>query len=93
MTKEDLIKLGFIEKSHKILGVCLDFELGRNRRLSFVNFRTPNEILYICEYDEKEYTVNTDLIVISNYDYDGYITYQDLCCILYGITKNPKFKL
>lgn len=40
---------------------------------------------------DPETKIGTDLIVLSNFDYDGYMTLKDICCVLYGITKKPKF--
>lgn len=91
MTKrEQLINLGFKELPHKNIGNNIVYDLGRNREISISSIDTPNELVCIMELDP-DTKIGTDLVVLSNYDYDGYMPLKDICHILYGMTKNPNF--
>lgn len=72
------LKLGFTELQHFTIGDSLIYDLGRNRHLSLSNAGSPNEMLMICERDDKNPKLNSDVIVLHNYDYDGYLTKEKL---------------
>lgn len=88
--KEKLLELGFEELPHWTVGGTIIYKLGRNRELGISSINTPCELVTLMEIDP-ETKIGTDLIVLSNFDYDGYMTLKDICCVLYGITKKPKF--
>ena len=76
MTNDDLIKIGFKEIPHFTVGNMVTYDLKRKRILSAGSVGTPNEMLFICEIDEKNDKKITDLICLHNYDYDGYLTIE-----------------
>lgn len=78
ITREDAIKMGFIPLSHFTITDSLNFDLGRNRHLSIGNIGTPNEMVCISETDNDNPKEVLDIIVLHNYDYDGYLTEERL---------------
>lgn len=85
--RQELIDLGFKELPHFTIMNSLIYDLGRNRQLSIGSIGTPNEMMFICELDEKDSTKITDLVCIHNYDYDGYMTMNRLKHLLTGLNK------
>lgn len=85
MTKQDLIKLGFKEIPHFTVMDSVIFDLGRRRTLSAGCIGTPNEMVFICETDEKNDKKITDSICLHNYDYDGYLTESKIKSIITSI--------
>jgi hypothetical protein len=71
MEDEELLALGFKPLSYFTIGDVLIYRLSRNRHLSLRSRRTPNEMLFLCETDESDPQKITDLICISNWDYNG----------------------
>lgn len=73
---EDILidEIGFERLPHFTIQNALIYKLGRNRHLSIGDVGTPNEMLFICESDEKDYRIITDLVCLHNYDYDGYLS-------------------
>lgn len=80
--KQKLMELGFKEIPHFTVTNSLDYDLGRERRLSFGCIGTPNEMLWLCQQDHDDYKKTTDLICLHNYDYDGYITIEQIKLII-----------
>lgn len=78
MTEEELIKLGFKKLPHFTIHNSLDYDLGRNRTLTVGSLGTPNEIICVTEKDIEVPHKITDIIVIRNYDYDGYTSLEDI---------------
>jgi len=76
--RQKLIDLGFKEIPHFTVTNALDYDLGRDRRLSFGAIGTPNEMLWLCQQEHDNYEETTDLICLHNYDYDGYITLEEV---------------
>jgi hypothetical protein len=74
---EDVKALGFKELTHFTIGNNLTYELGRRRQLSISCTGTPNEMLFISTMEEHHPSIS-DTIVLSNYDYDGYLTIDKL---------------
>ena len=70
-------QLGFIELPHFTIGGNLICDVGRDRCLSLACAGTPNEMLCICTLNKLK-DVYDDVIVIHNYDYDGYLTREKL---------------
>lgn len=73
MTRDDLLKIGFTELPHFTVMGSLIYDLGRNRQLSIGSVGTPNEMMFICDVENKP---NIDVVVLHNYDYDGYLTIE-----------------
>jgi hypothetical protein len=102
ITKEKLLYLGFTDIPHKTIGNTMVKDLGRGRSLSLSNLGNPNEFLVISSRDnwmEDPSPLNqlqSDVITLHNYDYDGYITFnklESLCKLLsdvksYGLHYN-----
>lgn len=82
MTKEEVLKLGFKELPHFTITSSLVYDLGRNRHLSLDCVGTPNEMLFISEVNEEHSKFIDDAVVLSNYDYDGYLTLEKLTLLL-----------
>lgn len=83
LTLESVKALGFKEMPHFTIMNSLVLNVGRNRQLSLGNLETPNEMLFLSEVDdENKPTKILDTIVLSNYDYDGYLTIDNLRLIL-----------
>lgn len=74
MTNKNLLDIGFKEISTYTVGGTVYYDLGRRRQLSASCVGTPNETLFICELDENDDTIITDLICIHNWDYDKELT-------------------
>lgn len=72
MTREQLKDLGFKEIPHFTVGNSLIYDLGRKRQLSVSCVGTPNEMVFLGQIDHDNPKKITDLIVLKNYDYDGY---------------------
>lgn len=81
-----LISIGFQELPHFTITNNLIYDLGRNRHLSFGSIETPNEMLFICETEEYNSQKIEGLIVLKNYDYDGYTKIEDVKTIITAIT-------
>jgi hypothetical protein len=88
--RQELLAIGFKEISHFTVMRCLEYDLGRNRHLSFGCIGTPNEILFISEVSDTNDKEVTEVIVLRNYDYDGYTSVETVKSIITSIT-NRKF--
>ena len=93
--RKELLDLGFEELPHPAIGQPLIFKIkrrfGKTRILSVGSLQTPNEIVSIGELklsNDKEYE---DLTIISNYDYDGYISLDRIKALLFGLTGEERF--
>lgn len=94
LKREQLKELGFEEMPHFTIGRSMTYELGRKRLLSASGIGTPNEFLWICEYEK---TTNnnkniTDIVCIHNYDYDGYLTITKVKTLIRLLKCRKKFK-
>lgn len=79
ITEEQLLYLGFTKLPHFTIGNMKIKDLGRNRYLSIQSLGTPNEMLFICyKGDNNSDFGPSDNIVLHNYDYDGYLTFNQL---------------
>jgi len=76
--RDKLIALGFEELPHRTITNSLYYNLGRNRSLSFGDIGRPNEMLFLCQHDDKDYRIITDLVCLRNFDYEGYTSYEDI---------------
>lgn len=86
MTFRDKLKsIGFNELPHFAVAQPLIYDLGRKRSLSFGSIGTPNEMLWICQENDKGKDIE-DLVCLRNYDYDGLTTLEDIKDIIKAIT-------
>ncbi len=83
MTREELLEIGFTEMPYATIMGSLYYDLGRSRQLSVGCIGTPNEMVFLTERDETE----RDIIVLRNYDYDGYTDLDTIKTIITAITK------
>lgn len=86
MTKEDYIRLGFAPLQHYTVADALLYQLGRNRHLSAGCVGTPNEMIWICQMDDKDTRKCEDLVCLHNYDYDGYMTEDKLQLLIKALS-------
>jgi len=82
---EDCLELGFERLPHFTVAHNLIYQLGRNRYLSIGCVGTPNETLFICERDPRDYRKINDLICLHNFDYDGYLSKSKLQTLISSI--------
>ena len=90
MTNQELIAIGFKEVSTFTVMNSVYFDLGRGRQLLIGDLSTPNEMMYLCEVDDKDPRKITDLVCIHNYDYDGYLTLEKVKDLINILTKSNK---
>lgn len=90
VTEQDLLDIGFTKIPHFTVMNSLIYDLGRNRQLSVSNVGTPNEMFSISELNDKDKRKVTDVVILNNYDYDGYITIENLKTFISIIGKNTK---
>lgn len=90
MTNQDLLALGFKEVPNFTIMNSVYFDLGRRRQLSAGDIGTPNEMMYLCEVDEKDPRKITDLVCVHNYDYDGYLTTEKVSGLITLLTTSNK---
>ena len=75
-TTELELEIGFKKIPHFTIANSVVYDLGRNRQLSAGCVGTPNEMLWICEIDEKDNMKVTDLVCLHNWDYDKELTIE-----------------
>lgn len=80
LTPEILKTFGFEEIPHFTILGSMVLNIGRMRQISVGCIGTPNEMVFISELDEGG--TATDLVCISNYDYDGCFTKSKLATLL-----------
>lgn len=90
LNKEQLLELGFKELPHFTVTSSLTYDLGRNRFLSIVDVGTPNEILFIYEKDFEDERKINDIVTLSNFNYDGYLTVEKLSLLLTFFARNKE---
>ena len=86
MSREELINIGFYELPHLTIMNSLIYDLGRNRQLSIGCLGNPNEMVFICQIDMSDKRKITDVVVLRNFDYDGFITIDGVKNIIQSIT-------
>lgn len=86
LTFEKLESIGFKAVETYTVSNSVYYELGRNRQISISCLGTPNEMVFILEVNEKEKRKIDDLVVLRNYDYDGYTSFEDLKKLIELIT-------
>lgn len=91
LTRDEVLNEGFSEITHLTLMNVLFYKLGRRRYLSFGCIGVPNEIMSICEVvDENNPKLIRDLVILHDFDYDGYMTLEKLRTIIKGLTMTNK---
>ena len=85
-SRDDFKSIGFKEVPHYTVGGNLLYDLGRGRELSIACLGTCNEMLFLSQVDDKNDKEITDMIVLKNYDYDGFIKIEDVKAIITAIT-------
>ena len=89
--KKRLIELGFEEKGIKnsLIGEIYSLQIkskhGKRRSISVSNPETPNEIIAIAEF-KRDPEIIEDLVVVHNYDYDGYISIDRIESLVFALT-------
>lgn len=78
ITRDQAKELGFLDMPHFTVTGNMTFELGRGRQLSLACVGSPNEILFLAQIDGNSNKRVVDAVVLSNYDYDGYLTVEKL---------------
>lgn len=86
MTKEDYIRLGFEPMEHYTVADALLYQLGRNRHISAGCVGTPNEMLWLCQRDDKDPRITTDLVCLHNWDYDKEMTEEKLMLLIKALS-------
>lgn len=89
LEEKSIIKLGFKKVKHIFLN-SYTLDIGRDRSLSISSIGTPNEMLFICQHSHKDYRIIEDIVTLKNYDYDGYLTIDELSNIINFFTTNNK---
>lgn len=85
-SRDDFKTIGFKEMTHYTVMNSLLYDLGRGRYLRIGCLGTPNEMLFIAQIDNDDNKKVTDVIVLKNYDYDGYTKIADVKTIITLIT-------
>lgn len=83
LTEEILLKCGFERINHFTVTNSLVFDVGRGRYLSIGDVGSPNEMLWLCTYNEPG---TNDIINLWNYDYDGKLYLHALQNIAHSFT-------
>lgn len=85
LTDENLKNYGFTQLPHFTVQNLWKLDIGRNRVITIAYKGTPNEMVFISE--EKNNKVE-GLVILRNYDYDGYTYMEDINNIVLSITKH-----
>ncbi len=86
LSSDILLKCGFEKMPHFTIGDIMIKDIGRNRHLSIGSVGTPNEMLFLCEQDKDNPENTKSVIVIHNFDYDGYLYLHKLQNLIYSLT-------
>jgi hypothetical protein len=82
LTRIQFERIGFRPQETFTVTGNLIYDIGRGRQLSVGCAGTPNEIMFLAQLDGKSMNKVSDAIVLSNYDYDGYLTVEKLQSII-----------
>ena len=85
LTEEWLLKFGFEKLNHFTVHNPIHIELGRQRKLIVCSVGTPNEMVYI-DFEGEDNGSSRDLIVLKNYDYDGFTHVHQLQNLYFALT-------
>lgn len=86
ITKDKLLELGFKKQPNFTIMDSYIYDLGRNRELSYSCAESPNEIVFINQLNDYQDKSVDDVVVIHNYDYDGWMTEKKLKSLIFGLT-------
>lgn len=87
ITEEWLVKAGFEPLKHFTITNPFSKSIGRNRQISVSMAGTPNEMIFLTEVDdENSPTKVTCVIVLRNYDYDGFTPVHVLQNIFHSLS-------
>jgi len=86
INREWLLSVGFIKQPNFTITNSLLLDLGRNRFFSIGSISGPNEMMFLTEMNNENPKICENLIVIHNYDYDGYLTKERVKQLFFGIT-------
>jgi len=75
-----LIERGFKSKPHLVLGKIFWLDVGRSREIQVTCIGTPNEMMSLNQNEGARKI--SDVVVIHNYDYDGFLTEQKLDALI-----------
>lgn len=73
----DLKNIGFSKVKHLFID-SYTIDIGRDRTIDISSPSTPNEMIFISNHDPDDFKKIEDIIVLRNYDYDGYTSLSDL---------------
>lgn len=90
LTKDILSDIGFKPLPYASITGSMNYALGRDRILTVSCVGTPNEMLFIGQLDENNEKKINDIIVLHNYDYDGYLEKEKLELLISVIGKSEK---
>lgn len=86
LKQEELLAIGFEKIPTFTVNNCLIYNLGRGRMLQMGNTGNCNEMLCISQLDDENDKKISDLIVLHNYDYDGFITLEKIKTLIALLT-------
>lgn len=85
LTEEILLKCGFEKIPHFNIGNASIKHIGRDRHISISSVGTPNEIIALVDQSGED-IANSDVIIVKNYDYDGYTNLHQLQNLYFALT-------
>lgn len=92
--EEFLLEKGFVKLPSINENIFLSYvyDLGRKRELSVSQVGTPNEMVWLLQKNKDDDKDIDDLVCIRNFDYDGYISRQDINSLISLMKHNPEQK-
>ncbi len=87
LTEEWLFKFGFEKIDHFTVNNAIIKNIKANKQLSFSDIGTPNEMVFLCDINNKDSKKVDDLVCIHNYDYDGYMHVHQLQNLYFALTQ------
>ena len=84
--KNELVKRGWEELPFKNIGNSITKHIKRNIYAGVSSLGTPNEIITVFEINRTNPKIIDDLIIVHNYDYDGYLTLERIEALVFGLT-------
>lgn len=95
MDKVSLINIGFKPIEHFNVGDSLLYvyktRYDKTRTISVSCVGTPNEIVALMENCPNNANDYTDLVFISNYDYDGLFSMERMIALIFALTGEQKY--
>jgi hypothetical protein len=86
LTKEILITNGFEPLPHKNLLNSLNLDLGHRKVLSVSLLGTGNQMISVFEVNMSDNKVIDDMVVLSNYDYHGFMSVDRFAALFFALT-------